>query len=41
MFMLVRMSAPGKRNNLLAEIWYVVFTVAPWVAMIWLLWPRW
>ena len=40
MLMLVRMTTAGKRTPLLTEILYVVFTVAPWVAMIWLLWPR-
>ena len=40
MLMLVRTATPSKKNRLLTEIWYVVFTVAPWVALIWLLWPR-
>ncbi len=40
MLMLVRVATPGRKNGLLAEFWYVVFTVAPWVAMIWLFWPR-
>jgi len=40
MLMLVRTASAGRKNRLIEEIWYVVFTVSPWIAMIWLLWPR-
>ena len=40
MIMLVNLRAPRKKNGLLAELWFVALTVGPWIAMIWLLWPR-
>jgi hypothetical protein len=39
MLMLVSMGPPRNRNRLPSVIFFLVITLAPWLVMIWLLWP--
>ncbi len=40
MIMLVKLADPKQRKRRLLDMYFTFFTVAPWAAMIWLLWPR-
>ena len=39
MLMLINMGPPRNGNWLASDIFFLVVTLAPWVVMIWLLWP--
>ena len=42
MLMLVSLGDPEtQRKQRLSEVLFWIFTLTPWAAMIWLLWPRW
>jgi hypothetical protein len=38
--MLVKLGDDERRKNRLSSLTFLVITVAPWVVMIWLFWPR-
>jgi hypothetical protein len=40
MMMLVQMGDPHRRDNQPPTFWLYAFAAVPWIAMIWLLWPR-
>ena len=39
--MLVRLGEPGRGGKrLLSDLAFLAITVAPWVILLWLMWPR-
>ena len=40
MIMLVKVSDQERRRNLLSEVSFLVMTLVPWGALLWLIWPR-
>jgi len=38
--MLIKFGDHEQRRNRLSSLYFLVITVVPWVAFIWLIWPR-
>jgi hypothetical protein len=39
--MLVKLSDDEQGESWLSNLTFLMITVVPWVALIWLIWPRW